>query len=107
MVGLVRAALEVKRQREEAERQEKVRQEEARRRLEAERRWDIEKGRRDRLHRFVVAWERAQAVKAFVEQYRTAVGQVASEGARATWLEWLTGVPPRWTRYGGSTRAAF
>ena len=55
MVGLVRAALEIKRQREEAERQEKVRQEEARRRLEAEKRWAIEKGRRDRLHRIVVS----------------------------------------------------
>ena len=89
MVGLVRAALEVKRQREEAERQERARQEEARRRLEVERRWAIEKGRRDRLHRFVVAWERAQAVQAFVERYRTAVGQVAAEGDLAAWLEWL------------------
>lgn len=91
MVGLVRAALEIRRQREEAERQEKVRQEEARRRLEAERRWAIEKGRRDRLHRFVVAWERAQAVQAFVERYRTAVGRVAPEGDLAVWLEWLDG----------------
>jgi hypothetical protein len=89
MVGLVRAALEVKRQREEADRQEQARQEEARRRLEAEKRWAIEKGRRDRLHRFVVAWERAQAVQAFVERYRTAVGDVESEGELASWLEWL------------------
>lgn len=89
MIGLVRAALEVKRQREEAERQEKVRQEEARRRLEAERRWAIEKGRRDRLHRFVVAWERAQAVQAFVERYRAAVGHVAPGGDLAAWLAWL------------------
>jgi hypothetical protein len=89
MVGLVRAALEIKRQREEAERQEKVRQEEARRRLEAERRWAIEKGRRDRLHRFVVAWESAKSVQAFVDEYRAAIGQVAPDGVLATWLEWL------------------
>jgi hypothetical protein len=89
MVGLVRAALEIKRQREEAERQEKVRQEEVRRQLEAERRWAIEKGRRDRLCRFVAAWERAQAVQAFVERYRAAVGPVAPEGDLAAWLQWL------------------
>jgi hypothetical protein len=89
LIGLVRAALEIKRQREEAERQERLRQEEARRRLEAERRWQIEKGRRDRLQRLVAAWQCAQQVQAFVEHYRKAIGPVGPDEDLAAWLEWL------------------
>jgi hypothetical protein len=89
LIGFVHAALEIKRQREEAERQERLRQEEARRRVEAERRSQIEKGRRDRLRRLVAAWECAQHVQTFVKQYRAAIGPVAPDGDLAAWLQWL------------------
>ena len=89
MMGLVRAALEVRRQRDEKERRERAFQEEQRLRVEAERRWKIEKGQRDRLNRFVTAWERADSVRTFVDRYRSAVGIAEAETELARWLEWL------------------
>ncbi len=88
-IGLVRAALEVKRQREEAERRARAHELAEQSRREAERRLAEEKGRQDRLGRLVKAWEQAQRVHGLVAAYHAAVGPTEPESELGRWLAWL------------------
>jgi hypothetical protein len=83
MIGLVRAALGVKRQRAEAERrererkeEERKRQEEARRLEEAERRWREEQARVERLVRLEAVWSRNVSLRELVARGRETLGEV-------------------------------
>jgi hypothetical protein len=110
IVGLVRAALGVKRQRAEAEEQERVRkedehkrQEEARRVAEAERRWREEQGRVERLERLLEVWGRHNRLRELVATLRRAVGDVEAESEIGRWLHWASAHvdhtdPVRWCR---------
>lgn len=88
-IGLVRAALEVKRQRDEAERRARAHALAEQRRREAERRLAEEKGRQDRLGRLVNAWEQAQRVHGLLAAYRAAVGPAEPDSELGRWLAWL------------------
>jgi hypothetical protein len=84
IIGLVRAALWLKRQRADAdaarlkrEEEERLRQEEARRLAEAELRWREEEGRVERLERLVEMWRRHQDLERVVGDLRAAAGEVS------------------------------
>jgi hypothetical protein len=86
IIGLVRAALRVKRQRAEPERrererqeEERKRQEEARRLEEAERRWREERSRVERLVRLEVVSSRNMRLRELVTRVRDAVGEVEAQ----------------------------
>jgi hypothetical protein len=110
IVGLVRAALGVKRQRADAEERERVRQEEERRRqeeagrlAEAERRWREEQGRVERLERLLEGWERHNRLRELVATLRQAIGDVEAESEIGQWLDWASAHvdhtdPVRWCR---------
>jgi hypothetical protein len=95
LVGLVRAALAVKRQRAEAERRERERQEderkrqaEARRLAEAELRWREEQPRVERLERLETIWRRNRGLRELVAAVSNAVGEVDSTSEVGKWLSW-------------------
>jgi hypothetical protein len=95
LVGLVRAALGVKRQRTEAERrererqeEERKRQEEARRLAEVELRWREEQARVERFERLHLLWRRNQGLRELVAAVRGAVGEVNSASEMGKWLSW-------------------
>jgi hypothetical protein len=95
VIGLVRAALGVKRQRAEAERREKerqeaerLRQEEARRAAEAELRWREEQVKVERLEQLAKLWKRNRQIRGVVSELQTAVGEVPAESELGQWLAW-------------------
>jgi hypothetical protein len=102
MIGLIRAALGVKRQRAEAERrererqeEERKRQEEARRLEEAERRWREEQARVERLLRLEDVWTRNQRLRELVARLREVLGDVAPDSELGNWLAWAEGYAER------------
>jgi hypothetical protein len=95
IIGLVRAALGLKRQRAEAERrererqeEERKRQEEARRLEEAERAWREEQARVERLIRLEAVWTRNQKLRELVSALRQVLGEVETESELGKWLSW-------------------
>jgi hypothetical protein len=95
LVGLVRAALGVKRQRAEAElrerqrqEDERKRQEEARRLADAELRWREEQARVERLERLETVWRRNRGLRELVAAVSNAVGEVDSTSEVGKWLAW-------------------
>ena len=95
IIGLVRAALGVKRQRADADRrelerqeEERKRQEEARRFEEAEQRWREEEGRVERLVRLEKVWSRNTRLRELVTRIREAVGEVEPQSELEDWLTW-------------------
>jgi hypothetical protein len=102
MIGLVRAALGVKRQRTEAERRERERQEEERKRKEearrleeAERSWREEQARVERLVRLEMIWRRNQRIRELVTALRDASGEVEVDSEVGKWLTWAEGYADR------------
>jgi hypothetical protein len=95
VIGLIRGALGVKRQREEAERREcqrledeRKRQEEARRLAVAELRWREEQARIERLERLGAMWTRNERFRQLVAGVRTALGEVDGASEVGKWLSW-------------------
>lgn len=102
LIGLVRAALGLKRQRAEAERiererleAERVRQEEGKRQAAAEHRWREEQARIERLDRLAAVWERHQRLRDVVTDLRATIGEVQSDSQLGTWLAWAAGYVER------------
>ena len=95
IIGLVRAALSVKRQRAEAEErerqrqdEERQRQEEARRLAEIELRWRQEQARVEHLERMFAVWERHNRLRTLVGSLDQALGEVDSASELGRWLGW-------------------
>ena len=95
LVGLVRAALGLKKQRVDAERRERERQEaerrrqqEARRQAQAALRWREEQGKTERLERLASVWRRNQELRQLVASVQAAVGDVEANSELGRWLIW-------------------
>jgi|SRR5579885_177955 len=101
VVGLVRAAESIKQERIDAEERRKKREEQERRRQEEERRRrEEERSRREEEARFqrleaqVVAWTKAQEIRAYLAAFRAArekSGGVAPGSDLDNWLKWAAG----------------
>jgi hypothetical protein len=95
IIGLIRAALGLKRQRAEADRrqrerqeEERKRQEEARRLEEAERAWREEQARVERLIRLEAVWTRNRKLRELASALRQTLGEVETESELGKWLSW-------------------
>jgi hypothetical protein len=95
LVGLVRAALGLKKQRADAERRERERQEEEKKRLEearrqeaAEQRWREEQAKVERLERLADLWQQNQRSRQLIAAVKDAVGAVETESELGRWLAW-------------------
>src|SRR5205085_2680974 len=95
LVGLVRAALGLKKQRTDAERrqherqqEERRRQVEARRQAEAALRWRVEQGKMERFDRLAVIWRRNQELRQLIASIEAILGHVETASEIGQWLAW-------------------